>query len=146
MEQLSRDARAAIHLGDRRDFVDLRVVDGILVIELVGAPDCDLIYHAINEGCTSGLIDTAMAALVDAQAFHGSINWGSIKAISNIADWSRGGKGTPRVAYLNDDPFFAMVIKSISVLFPRARHSLFSDREAALDWLRVAPMPICRAS
>lgn len=133
----SSTGRTEVRLGDKADFVDIRAEEGLLVIEVVGAPPCSHILQAIRRGYTEGWILTEMPTLVDVSAFHGNIDWASIKAISQMAEW--GGR-TPtarsRVAYLSPDPFFALVVKAVSILFFRSTHRLFADRQTALAWLR----------
>jgi hypothetical protein len=134
------DGRTEVRLGDRFDYVDIRVIDGILMIDVVGAPESAKIHQAMQEGHKAGWIRTEMPTLVDVSDFHGRIDWSAIKALSQMADW--GSKtGTPsRVAYLSADPFFALVVKAVSILFPRSTHRLFADRRAALRWLQADPL------
>ena len=125
--------------GDRIDFVDIRVRDGLLIIEIAGAPDTVKVLDGIRAGYEGGWISTERPNLVDVSGFQGKIDWTAIKRVSELATW--GGKAQPaRVAYISPDYFFAFVIKAVSILFPRALHRMFSDRRAALLWLQ-APQP-----
>ena len=121
--------------GDRIDFVDIRVHDSLLIIEIGGAPETVKVLNGLQAGYESGWIRTDMPTLVDVSGFHGKIDWSAIKRIGELAAWSGA-----RVAYISPDHFFAFVIKAVSILFPRALHRLFSDRRSALLWLQ-APQP-----
>lgn len=127
-------------LGDRVDFVDIRVRDGLLIIEIAGAPDTVKVFDGLRAGYEGGWIGTDMPTLVDVSGFHGKIDWSAIKRISELATWGGTEKKPSRVAYISPDRFFAFVIKAVSILFPRALHRLFLDRRAALLWLQ-APQP-----
>lgn len=117
--------------GDRVDFVDIRVHDGLLIIEIGGAPDTVKVLNGLQAGYEGGWIRTDMPTLVDVSGFHGKIDWSAIKRVNEITAW-----GGARVAYISSDYFFAFVIKAVSILFPRALHRLFSDRRSALLWLQ----------
>jgi len=124
--------RPGFRQGDRVDFVDIRVHDGLLIIEIGGAPDTVKVLSGLQAGYESGWIRTDMPTLVDVSDFHGKIDWSAIKRMSELAAWSGA-----RVAYISPDRFFAFVIKAVSILFPRALHRLFSDRRSALLWLQA---------
>jgi hypothetical protein len=126
--------------GDRVDFVDIRVSDGLLIIEIAGAPETVKVLNGLRAGYEGGWIHTNMPTLVDVSGFHGKIDWSAIKRVSELADWGGTAQRPSRVAYISPDRFFAFVIKAVSILFPRALHRLFSDRRAALLWLQ-APQP-----
>lgn len=126
--------------GDRVDFVDIRVSDGLLIIEIGGAPETVKVLNGLRAGYEGGWIHTNMPTLVDVSGFHGKIDWSAIKRVSELADWGGTAQRPSRVAYISPDRFFAFVIKAVSILFPRALHRLFSDRRAALRWLQ-APQP-----
>jgi hypothetical protein len=128
-----------LRLGDRADFIDIRLENGLLVIEIAGAPDTAKILTGMRAGYEAGWILADMPTLVDVSAFHGKIDWPAIKALSEIAEWGSAAGAATRVAYISPDRFFAFVIKAVSILFPRAIHRLFPDREAALAWLRAQP-------
>lgn len=128
-----------VRLGDRADYVDIRVDDGLLLIEVVGAPETGKIYQAMQQGFTAGWIHTEMPTLVDVSDFHGRIDWSAIKGLSQMADWGSKSDTPSRVAYISPDPFFALVVKAVSILFTRSTHRLFADRQAALRWLRALP-------
>ncbi len=129
--------RTEVRLGDKADFVDIRAQDGMLVIEVVGTPPSSHIHQAIQRGYAEGWIKTSMPTLVDVSVFTGNIDWAAIKAISQMTDWGGKGSAPPsRVAYLSPDPFFALVVKAVSILFFRSTHRLFADRQTALAWLR----------
>jgi hypothetical protein len=127
-----------VRLGDRLDFVDIRAENGILIIEIVGAPDTARIYQGMQHGHAGGWIGTAMPTLVDVSKFHGKIDWHAIKAVSQMADWGVGAQMQSRVAYISPDRFFALVIKAVSIMFPRSTHRLFSSRAAAMAWLQAS--------
>jgi hypothetical protein len=126
--------------GDRVDFVDIRVRDGLLMIEIAGAPDTVKVLDGMRAGYEGGWIHADMPTLVDVSGFHGKIDWSAIKRVSELAPWGGTAKKPSRVAYISPDRFFAFVIKAVSILFPRALHRLFLDRRAALLWLQ-APQP-----
>jgi hypothetical protein len=127
-----------IHLGEREDYVDLRVTGGTLLIELAGAPAGDKIYDGIRQGYIEGWIRNSMPTLVDVSAFNGPIDWAAIRKITQLADWGEEGGEPSRVAYFTRDPMFMLVAKAASALFPRSRHRVFGNRHAALTWLRAA--------
>ena len=129
--------KTEVRLGDRGDFVDIRAEDGMLLVEVVGAPDTEKIYQGIQQGFAHGWIGTAMPTLVDVSGFHGKIDWSAIKALSQITDWGGSGDMPSRVAYISPDRFFALVVKAVSILFPRSTHRLFLDRRSALAWLQA---------
>jgi len=126
-------------LGDRVDFIDIRSDGGLLMIEIAGAPDTAKILTGMREGYEAGWILADMPTLVDVAEFHGKIDWPAIRAVSEIAEWGRAVGAPTRVAYISPDRFFVFVIKAVSILFPRAIHRLFADRESALAWLQVQP-------
>lgn len=126
--------------GDRIDFVDIRVRDGLLIIEIAGAPDTVKVLEGMRTGYEGGWIRTDMPTLVDVSGFQGKIDWTAIKRVSELAAWGDKAQQPSRVAYISPDYFFAFVIKAVSILFPRALHRMFSDRRAALLWLQ-APQP-----
>jgi hypothetical protein len=126
-----------LRLGDRVDFIDIRVEHGLLLIEIAGAPDTAKILSGMREGYEAGWILTNMPTLVDVSCFHGKIDWPAIKALSQMADWGGTAQAPSRVAYVSPDRFFAFVIKAVSILFPRADHRLYGDRGAALAWLQA---------
>ncbi len=126
--------------GDRVDFVDIRVRDGLLIIEIAGAPDTVKVLDGMRAGYEGGWIHADMPTLVDVSGFHGKIDWSAIKRVSELAPWGGTAKKPSRVAYISPDRFFAFVIKAVSILFPRALHRLFVDRRSALLWLQ-APQP-----
>lgn len=128
--------KTEVRLGDRGDFVDIRAENGMLLVEVVGAPDTAKIYEGIKQGYARGWIGTEMPTLVDVSGFHGKIDWSAMKALSQMADWG-GGAMQSRVAYISPDRFFALVIKAVSILFPRSTHRLFLDRRSALAWLQA---------
>jgi hypothetical protein len=123
--------------GDRVDYVDIRVRDGLLIIEIAGAPETVKVLNGLRAGYQGGWISTNMPTLVDVSGFHGKIDWSAIKRVSELAAWGGTAQRPSRVAYISPDRFFAFVIKAVSILFPRALHRLFSDRRAALLWLRA---------
>lgn len=127
--------------GDRVDFVDIRVQDGLLIIEIAGAPETVKILNGLRVGYDEGWIRTDMPTLVDVSGFHGKIDWPAIKRVSELAAWGGSAQKPSRVAYISADQFFAFVIKAVSILFPRTLHRLFSDRRAALRWLQVPQTP-----
>ena len=127
-----------LRLGDQIDFIDIRVEDGLLLIEISGAPDTAKILSGMREGYQAGWILTNMPTLVDVSGFHGRIDWPAIKALSEMAAWGGTSDAPARVAYISPDAFFAFVIKAVSILFPRALHRLFVDRGAALAWLQFS--------
>lgn len=127
-----------IHLGERDDYVDLRVAAGTLLIELAGAPAGERIYDGIRQAYTEGWITTSMPTLVDVSAFNGPIDWAAIRKITELADWGEGDGEPSRVAYFTRDPMFMLVAKAASALFPKSRHRVFGNRHAALAWLRAA--------
>lgn len=122
------------------DFVDIRVRDGLLIIEIAGAPDTVKVLDGMRAGYEGGWIHADMPTLVDVSGFHGKIDWSAIKRVSELAPWGGTAKKPSRVAYISPDRFFAFVIKAVSILFPRALHRLFLDRRSALLWLQ-APQP-----
>lgn len=126
--------------GDRVDFVDIRVRDGLLIIEVSGAPDTVKVLDGLQVGYQGGWISTDMPTLVDVTGFHGKIDWSAIRRVSELAAWGGTEQNPSRVAYISPDYFFAFVIKAVSILFPRTLHRLFADRRAALLWLQ-APRP-----
>lgn len=123
--------------GDRIDFVDIRVRDGLLIIEIAGSPDTVKVLDGLRAGYEGGWIGTDMPTLVDVSGFHGKIDWSAIKRISELAAWGGTALAPSRVAYISPDRFFAFVIKAVSILFPRALHRLFADHRAALLWLQA---------
>lgn len=127
-------SKTEIRLGDRADFVDIRAEEGMLMIEVVGAPDSGQIFRGMQEGYARGWISTRMPTLVDVSAFQGGIDWIAIKALSQMARWGDG-KKPPRVAYVSRDPLFTLVVKAISAMFPLSTHCMFPTRQAALTWL-----------
>lgn len=127
--------------GDRIDFVDIRVRDGLLIVEISGAPDTEKIFNGLKAGYEEGWIHTNMPTLVDVSGFHGKIDWAAIKRVSELATWGGTAQKPSRVAYISPDSFFAFVIKAVSILFPRTLHRLFSDRRAALVWLQTPQVP-----
>lgn len=133
------EGRPEVRLGDRFDFVDIRVENGILMIDVVGAPESGKIHQAMQQGYTAGWIHTEMPTLVDVSDFHGRIDWVAIKALSQMAEWGAKSDTPSRVAYLSADPFFALVVKAVSILFSRSTHRLFADRQTAMRWLAERP-------
>lgn len=134
-------ATPSFRQGDRVDFVDIRVHDGLLVIEIGGAPDTVKVLNGLKAGYDEGWIRTDMPTLVDVSGFHGKIDWSAIKRMSELAAWGGTAQKPSRVAYISPDQFFAFVIKAVSILFPRTLHRLFSDRRAALRWLQASHTP-----
>ncbi len=123
--------------GDGVNYVDIRVRDGLLIIEITGAPETVKVLNGLRAGYQGGWISTSMPTLVDVSGFHGKIDWSAIKRVSELAAWGGTAQRPSRVAYISPDRFFAFVIKAVSILFPRALHRLFSDRRAALLWLQA---------
>lgn len=140
MPQLIAEA-PGFRQGDRTDFVDIRVRDGLLIVEIGGAPDTEKVLEGLKAGYEDGWIRSNMPTLVDASGFHGRIDWAAIKRVSELAAWGGTAQQPSRVAYISPDSFFAFVIKAVSILFPRALHRLFSDRHAALLWLQTPQLP-----
>ncbi len=130
-----------LRLGDRLDYVDIRVRDGLLIIEIAGAPDTVNVLYGMRAGYEAGWIRSDMPTLVDVSGFHGKIDWPAIKRVSELTDWGGTRKRPSRVAYISPDQFFAFVIKAVSILFPRSLHRLFSDRGDALVWLQTPQTP-----
>lgn len=126
--------------GDRIDYVDIRIQDGLLIIEVCGAPDTTKVLNGIRAGYQGGWIRPSMPTLVDVSTFRGKIDWLAIREVSELTIWGGSEQNPSRVAYISPDLFFAFVIKAVGILFPRSLHRLFSDRGAALTWLQ-APQP-----
>lgn len=57
--------------GDRSNFVDIRVRDGLLIVEISGAPDTASILRGLKAGYEAGWIRTHMSTLMDVSGFHG---------------------------------------------------------------------------
>ncbi|MEK9968280.1 MAG: hypothetical protein VW600_04035 [Ferrovibrio sp.] len=138
MPGLIANSRPELHLGDRVDFIDIRVERSLLLIEIAGAPDTARILDGMREGYEAGWIGSNMPTLVDVACFHGKIDWPAIKALSQITQWGGTMQEPSRVAYVSPDRFFAFVVKAVSILFPRAIHRLFTDRRSALIWLETS--------
>lgn len=126
--------------GDRVDFVDIRVSEGLLIIEIAGSPDTAKVLDGLRAGYESGWIHTSMPTLVDVTSFHGKIDWSAMRRVSELATWGGTAQNPSRVASISPDHFFVFVIKAVSILFPHSLHRLFSDRRAAMLWL-LAPRP-----
>lgn len=136
VHQHATGSEAAVRLGEKADFVDIRAEGDVLIIDLVGAPSGNQLCTGLQKGYERGWIRLRMQTLIDVTAFQGTIDWSAVKAIAKMANWGGRNQAPRRVAYVSADPFFVFVIKAINVIFPRTTHCLFSDRSAALGWLR----------
>lgn len=85
--------------GDRIDFVDIRVCDGLLIIEIAGAPDTVKVLDGMRAGYEGGWIRTDMPTLVDVSGFQGKIDWTAIKRVSELAACRRQGAAIARRLY-----------------------------------------------
>lgn len=83
--------------GDRVDFVDIRVRDDLLIIEIAGAPDTVKVLNGIQAGYDGGWIRTDMSTLVDVSGFHGKIDWSAVKRVSELAAWGGTAKKPARI-------------------------------------------------
>lgn len=139
MQQISQmgitPAGPSLRLGTPVDFVDLRVEDDLLVMELVGAASLALVREALAKGRETGWIAAARPSLIDLSQFTGNIDWAELRAISQMTDWAPPGGHTLPVAYVSDHVLFIMLLKLVQVFFPWAQHRAFSRRDWALEWL-----------
>lgn len=127
----------SIRIGSATDYVDLHIVDGLLLVQLSGAARIAQVRAALTAMRQTGALTEALPTLVDLSEFSGAIDWAELRAISQMADWVPPGDNRPMpVAYVSGDSLFTMLVKLVQVFFPWARHRAFGRREWALEWLQ----------
>ncbi|HEX6960040.1 MAG TPA: hypothetical protein VF194_18815 [Ferrovibrio sp.] len=127
-----------IHCGRSNDYVHAEIKNGILFIEVVGAPTGPQIEAVIESSLAGGWIGLAQPCLVDVSRFSGIVDWTAIRAVANMAKWGPPPGETGRIAYVVGNPAIALLVKGAAGFFPRFRHRVFHDRDSALHWLAPA--------
>ena len=136
-EEIGPLAAAPEHIFTRTNGsnrVTLRISGNLICVEIVGeALDYSLV-ECFREALSCGVVGLNMQSLVDLSHFNGTIDWGVLHAVFDLAPWGTD-PGPARVAYVTRSTWFKALLKLVSVLFPRNQHRQFPDAESAMRWL-----------
>ncbi|MGA2051723.1 MAG: hypothetical protein ABSH19_00285 [Opitutales bacterium] len=119
----------------------LCVQQGLLRVTAEGEPIGQDLLVCFRRAQDAGWLQPNMRTLVDLTRFTGVIDWPAIHAIKRMAPWGTDPGPAPRTAYLVRDTLTGMVVKVLSLLFPRSRHRLFLNEAEALAWLHAPETP-----
>jgi hypothetical protein len=138
-EQANDNKRAEeIVSGSPDNRVTLSVTGDLLFITVENEAGLSDVHACLAEGLARGMVRPNMLTLVDASKFYGIVEWEVMYDIFRLAPWGSAPPPESRIAYVARDGFFFQLVKIAAGIFPKANHRLFTDRSAALDWLREA--------
>lgn len=130
MENINR-----ITIGDRQNYIKIHVENGIIIIDVCGAPDGDDIIKSVEDGLIYGLLKPDSCALVDVTDYTGAIDWKAVRSVSEMRDWnSRADRPNP-VAFVHNSKLFTFVVKVIGIFYPNNVFAVFQTRAEAFEWI-----------
>ncbi len=117
--------------------VFIKIKNNILWVLIEKEASGDDLISCFTRAMQAGWLALSMRTLVDLTNFTGAVDWGAVRAVSEMGAWGTGRTSLSRVAYLVRDGQFAALVKIVSILFPLSSHRPFYDPTDALGWLSL---------